>query len=138
MNSKKFWISGLIVAVIYFFAGWFFYGILMASVFMPVGVPGMRPEPLVAFIALSCLAYGLLMAFTYPYGYQGRNTYLEGLRFGVLFALIINLPVSLSMYAFLEMYTMQALAIGTAWEVVTGAAMGILTAKIYGSSVKAA
>ena len=138
MNGKKFWISALVVSVIYFFAGWLFYGILMANVFMPENMPGSRPMPLVTFVALSCLVYGLLMAFIYPYGYKGGDTTKEGMRFGILFALIVNLPAGLSMYAFLETYTVRALVIGTIWEVIIGAAMGIITAKVYGSTAKAA
>lgn len=137
MSAKKFWISGLVVTVVYFLAGWLFYGLLLSSMFMQQGTPGMRPEPSIPLIFLSCLAYGVLMAFMYPHGYQGGDTTKEGMRFGILFALIVNLPAGIGMLAFTEYYTLKEFVIGTIWEMIIGAVLGIITAKVYGSSAKA-
>ena len=136
MNGK-FWISGIVVTVLYFLLGWLFYGILMASTFMTAGTPGMRAEPLYGVIFLATLAYGFLMAYTFPIGYKGGTAGSEGMRFGILFALIIKLPSGLFMMAFSEGYTVKALVIGLIWEIIVGAVLGVITAKIYGSAAKA-
>jgi len=84
-----------------------------------------------------CLMYGLLMAYTYPIGYRGGAAMSEGWRFGVLFALIVNGPSGLAMVA-MGGWSWIGLIVGWIYEIVVGAVLGIVLAKIYGDSVKAA
>lgn len=136
MNNGKTWLGGLVVAVIYFLLGGLFYGHLMKDWFA-VQMPSMAAEPNLALIALACLAYGLLMAYTYPIGYRGGQATKEGMRFGILFALIVNVPSSLFMMA-MSQCSWPGMMVSWIWEIVVGAVLGILLAKILGGSARAA
>jgi len=135
MAGKKFWSAAIVVAVAYFLLGWLFYGTLMKDWFeaqstSPVG------EPNIGIIALACLVLGLLMSYTYPKGYKGGAASKEGMRFGILFALLVNAPSGLFMVAMAQ-GTWPALIVCWIWEIIVGAVLGVVTAKIYGSAMKA-
>jgi hypothetical protein len=135
MSGKSF-LGGIVVAVIYFLLGGFFYAWLMKDWFAGQSTINMT-QPNMALIGLMCLAYGLLMAVTYPIGYRGGSAVKEGLRFGILFALIVNLPSGLSIVA-MGSWTMLGFVVGLIWEIVVGAVLGIILAKMVGSVSKAA
>ena len=136
MAGKKFWLAAIVVFVAYFLLGWLFYGTLMMDWFAAQNPSG-PTEPNVGIIALACLVYGLLMSYTYPLGYKGGAATSEGMRFGILFALIVNAPSGLCIVAMAQC-SWPALIVSWIWEIVVGIVLGIITAKIYGSAMKAA
>ena len=135
MNSK-FWIVTIVVTVAYFVLGGFFYAWLMKDWFAAQGM-SMSESMSMGWIFAATLAYGLLMAYTFPLGYKGGPAVVEGVRFGVLFALIVNLPSSFFIMS-QGQWTVLAMLVGLIWEIVVGALLGFLTAKLYGTSVKTA
>ncbi len=134
--SGKFWIVAIVVTVVYFLLGGFFYAWLMKDWFAAQG-GSMSENMNMAWIFVATLAYGLLMAYTYPFGYKGGSAGKEGVSFGVLFALIVNLPSGLFMMG-MGSWTIAAMLVGLIWEIVVGALLGFLTAKLYGASAKVA
>jgi hypothetical protein len=136
MNGKKFWISALVVTVMYFLLGGFFYAWLMKDWFAAQG-SSMSENMNMAWIFVATLSYGLLMAYTFPLGYKGGSAAKEGVRFGILFALIVNLPSSLFMMG-MGSWTIAGMVVGLIWEILVGAWLGFITAKVYGGAAKAA
>ncbi len=132
MGNKKCWLATLAVTVAYFLLGGLFYGLLMKDWFASQAEhAGMEPN--MPIIALACLVYGILMAYTYPLGYKGGSAGKEGVRFGILFGLIVNGPSGLFMLAMAQC-NWPALIVSWVWEVIVGAVLGVLIAKIYGES----
>ena len=136
MNGKS-WISAVAVAVIYFLLGGLFYGWLMKDWFASQAANPNMAEPNLVIIALLCLTYGLLMAYTFPFGYKGGSLVKEGLRFGILFSLIVNLPSGLGMVA-MGAWTWAGFFVATIWEIIVGAILGIILAKMTGNAARAA
>ena len=136
--SAKFWSAGVLVGVLYFLLGWLVYGIIFAGIFAGEGTPGMRAVPIIWLISLASLSYGLLMSYTFPIGYKGGRATREGMRFGILFALIVNLPTIFFMGAMYEHATFATSVLTLIIELIIGAALGVVTARIYGSSLKSA
>lgn len=134
--SGKFWIAAIVVTVVYFALGGFFYAFLMKDWFATQGT-GMSENMNMVYIFLATLAYGLLMAYTYPLGYKGGSAASEGMRFGILFALIVNLPSSLFMMG-MGSWTIAAMFVGLIWELLVGMLLGFITAKIYSGAVRTA
>ena len=136
--SAKFWSAGVLVGVLYFLLGWLVYGIIFAGIFAGEGTPGMRAVPVFWLIFLASLSYGLLMSYTFPIGYKGGRATREGMRFGILFALIVNLPTIFFMGAMYEHATFATSVLTLIIELIIGAVLGVVTARIYGSSLKSA
>ena len=135
MNSKKFLLAAVVVAVIYFLLGGFFYAWLMKD-WLATQCPGMSGEPKLPLVFVACLVYGLLMSYTYPIGFKGGSAVKEGIRFGVIFSLIVNAPSGVFMLAFGQ-GSVAALFVSLIWEAIAGGVLGIITAKIYGSKAAA-
>ena len=135
--SSKAWMAGIVVAVIYWLLGGLFYAWLMKDWFAAQSPMPSTMEPNMIVISLMCLMYGLLMAYTYPIGYRGGPSVKEGMRFGILFALIVNGPSGLAMVA-MGQWSWAGVIVGWIWEIVVGAVLGIILAKIMGSAMKAA
>lgn len=133
--SGKFWIVAIVVTVVYFLLGGFFYAWLMKDWFAAQG-GSMSENMNIGWIFAATLSYGLLMAYTYPFGYKGGSAVKEGVNFGVLFALIVNLPSSLFMMG-MSSWTIAAMLVGLIWEIVVGALLGFIAAKVYGETARA-
>ena len=91
MNTKRFLIAGVAVAVWLMLYGFVVYGILLADFWDSQGNAAMmRPEneQVMWAIMLSCLLQGLALAFIFTKGYEGKGVG-EGVRFGLLVAWFI-------------------------------------------------
>lgn len=91
MNTKRYFLASLGVAVLIFFYGWIIHGFLLAEYWAEQMVEGsMRPagEEVMWAIVASCLLQGLALAFIFIRGYQNRGI-MEGFRFGLLIAWFI-------------------------------------------------
>lgn len=91
MNTKRYVLASLGVAVFIFIYGWVVHGILLADFWAEQLVEGaMRPpgEEVLWAIVVSCLLQGYALAFIFTRGYQNLGI-MEGVRFGLLIAWFI-------------------------------------------------
>lgn len=89
------------------------------------------------------VGYGLLavlMAFVYPMGHQGRNSVLQGLRFGLIMGLIWVTPHALvraGAHAGGHSASISYLLINGGWHLIEQGIGGIIIALIYGATLSA-
>lgn len=92
---------------------------------------GLREQPFLHFHMLAILVHSFLIAVIYPLGYRGGAPWFEGLRFGLLLALLISLPAALHQYAMLDApISHQFLPV--LWTLWVNGIAGIVVALIYG------
>ncbi len=93
----------------------------------------LREAPLVQFHLIAILVHAFLLAFIYPFGYRGGAPWAEGLRYGVLMALLISLPCALHIFAMVEAPAANQFY-PVAWTVYVNAVAGIIVGVIHGRS----
>ncbi|MFQ5866084.1 MAG: hypothetical protein ACE5IW_12735 [bacterium] len=97
--NKKFWLAAVAAYVVLMVYGFAVYGGLLASyvkgIMEGIGRTEMLNWP--HFFRLAIIA--LVMAFMYPKRYKGGTPWLEGLRFGLLIAILLVGASALDFYA---------------------------------------
>ena len=73
MNTKSFFLSGIVGAIVYFLLGWLFYGILFPE------IHGTNVEPCLLMIFLGCLFMSLLVSLIYN-RWASITTFSTGLK----------------------------------------------------------
>ena len=94
MNTNKILISGLVGAVVAFFLGFLFYGVLLNSFFLAnsgsaTGVMRGDTEMLWIPMILGHLSWGLLLAFIYVH-WANISTFITGAKGGAILGLLIG------------------------------------------------
>lgn len=90
-----------------------------------------RDANLVEYHMLAMLANAVLLVTIYPAGYRGGAPLAEGLRFGILMALIVSLPNALHQYALIDAPAAN-MFIPVGWSILKYGIAGIVVALVYG------
>lgn len=131
MNTKRYLMASLGVAVLIFFYGWIIHGFLLADFWAEHMVEGsMRPqgEEVMWAIVVSCLLQGLALGFIFTKGYQNLGV-TEGFRFGLLIAWFI-VAIYFLHYAISPMEPV-ALVTGMVVDGVMYVIAGVILAAVY-------
>lgn len=85
MNTKSFFLSGIVSAIVYFLLGWLFYGVLFTELHGD-------SEPCMWMIALGCLFMALLIALIFN-RWANISTFSTGLKAGFVIGLLYSLSM---------------------------------------------
>lgn len=91
----------------------------------------LREAPKLEFHMLAMLIHAFLLAVIYPMGYRDGVPWVEGLRFGVLMALLISLPCALHVFAMVNAPASQQ-AYPVVWTVLVNGIGGIVVGLVHG------
>lgn len=98
MNTKSFFLSGIVGAIVYFLLGCLFYGVLFPE------IHGTNVEPCLLMIFLGCLFMSLLVSFIYN-RWANITTFSTGLKAGFVIGLLYTLSMNFFMYSSKELDT---------------------------------
>lgn len=133
MNIKKY-IFAVIAAVI--------ISIILNTVYYAVTAAGhtwamTKAEPNLLLMMLNHVVFALLLAYIYPFGYQGGSPVSEGARFGVLMGLVMFVPTGLVVRAAWEVPITPYFLLDIVVAAVVTSLMGIAIGLIYGREIRA-
>lgn len=139
MNNSKMLVSGIAGGIAAFFAGWLIYGILLTD-FMAQNTTSsvMRAETEMVWWAMIAgnLLYGLL--FSYVFSRSGNvNSLSSGLMGGVVLGALIGASIDLTIYAQLNMFTLNAVWADIGASAVLGGVTGAVVGLVNGMGKKA-
>jgi len=94
-----------------------------------------RPEPSIPLGMSSMLVQGLVIAYLYPFFYQGGNPVIQGIRFSVIIGAIVYSVMGFAMAAKIDInpisaYLLYNLAFQLIQFVCTGAVLGLIYGKL--------
>ena len=98
MNTKSFFLSGIVGAIVYFLLGWLFYDVLFPE------IHGTNVEPCLLMIFLGCLSMSLLVSLIYN-RWASITTFSTGLKAGFVIGLLYTLSMNFFMYSSKELDT---------------------------------
>jgi len=121
MNTKSFFLSGIVGAIVYFLLGLLFYGVLFPE------IHGTDVEPCLLMIFLGCLFMSLLVSLIYN-RWASITTFSTGLKAGFVIGLFYALSWNFFMYSSKEIDTnfFILLAIDTISLAVVGGVVGYM------------
>lgn len=93
MNTKKFFVSSIVGAIVFFLLGWLVYGILFTDIYPPTG-----EEPCYLFYLLGSLSFAMLLSYIFN-KWAGISSWASGAKAGALITLFISLYMNFFMYA---------------------------------------
>jgi hypothetical protein len=100
MFSKRTLVSGLVAFVAMFLFSWLMWGFIFSSTWENMSDVVMTMEPNMLYLTLSYLVIAWVMAFIFPFGYEGGSAVKEGFRFGLVIWALLSLGMGLGMQAF--------------------------------------
>lgn len=98
MNTKSFFLSGIVGAIVYFLLGLLFYGVLFPEIHET------NVEPCLLMIFLGCLFMSLLVSLIYN-RWASITTFSTGLKAGFVIGLLYTLSMNFFMYSSKELDT---------------------------------
>jgi hypothetical protein len=104
MDDRKFWISGVVMAVLTCVADFTVDGVLLYSDYAPLFGTVYRPpedaQNYFLYLALAYLLFGFAITWIYRQGKtEGASTFGQGVRFGLAIAALVIVPICLTYYA---------------------------------------
>jgi len=140
MNPKKLILSAIASFAIMFVLSYLWYIVLMKDFYETTPVAAtpeevkavIRPQVMVQYVALGYAILALLMAYIYPKGVEGDSKIANGLRFGMLMAVLWTLPTALMWHAFAELQSLTMIGVDTIYRIVEEGICGVAIAYIYG------
>ncbi|MBK9480609.1 MAG: DUF1761 family protein [Bacteroidetes bacterium] len=128
MNFTKFLIASLVGAIVFFFAGWLIYGILLSDIMAKAMTPEAnalnKTEPNLVVMFVSNLMYGLLYAYIFE-RWAKITTFMGGATAGTLIAVLIAAAFDLQFVAMTNMINdITFVFIDIACNAVIGAMVG--------------
>jgi hypothetical protein len=128
MNAKKMIIAGLLGGVAYFFLGWLVWGILLMDIItypedmvQVILIP--EEEMRISFMIISCLAYGLFMAYIFN-KWASISTFKTGAQAGAMIGAAFSIIVGTSMHSMYTFTSIPNIAFDTLANLVTSAIVG--------------
>jgi len=113
MNVKTFILRTVVATVIHFLLGFLLYAVIFSKYFQahmgPAAVSASRPvgSELVNFIFLSCLSYGLLLAYVFSRG--ASQSLKQGLQTGAIIGFLYASAVNTNLYATTNLLTIEVI-----------------------------
>ncbi|MBV9987279.1 MAG: DUF1761 domain-containing protein [Chitinophagaceae bacterium] len=131
MNTQKFLVSGIVGAIVSFFAGYLIYGTLLMDFFKhntgsATGVPREMSEIIWWSLIVANLCWGLL--YSYILNRAGANSLGAGAGTGFVIGLLFTAAADLTMYATSNVSN----STGTFADIACGAVMGLIVGAAVG------
>jgi len=134
MNNVKFVVGSLLAGVMYFFAGWIMYGILLRDLINAhvTNREAFLPGEEMSFPALIAgnLLYGFLFGFILLKA--GVRSAKEGAFIAAVVGLLLSLAVNLMIYAQTNLYSINILLPDSLASVIINALVGAAVGWYYG------
>jgi hypothetical protein len=131
VNWNKFALASVVGAVLFVVIGFVWNVSLFGPYLAELSAGVARPEPMVSVAILGEVLRAVLLAYIFPFGYQGGAPWKEGLRFGVLMGLF-SAMLSLIYVGVLNFSSFAIFWMDLAFFVIQGAIGGIGIALAYG------
>ncbi len=135
MNINKMLLGALAGGVAYFLLGWLVYGMLLANTFAPseetLAVIAKEEFGMVAML-VSCLAYGLLLAYVYA-RWANISTFATGAKAGAIIGALTSLWINMSMFAMYNFVTIENALIDLVVHAAVSALVGGVIGLVLGS-----
>lgn len=132
MNTKKFWITGLVVFLVMYALDFLFHGMFMVKYYNEI-LHILRPEEAMMTYMPSMLIGQLLIAFGFTYifvkGYEGKGC-VEGIRYGLIVGFVFGVGPAMINYSVYQMTGSIMLAYFI-WYPVECMIMGAVAATVY-------
>ncbi len=93
MNTKNFWISSIVGAIVNFLLGWLAYGVLFTDIYPPAS-----GEPCFMFYFLGSLAFAMLLSYIFN-KWAGISNWMSGAKAGAFVTFLVALSMNFNMYA---------------------------------------
>jgi hypothetical protein len=138
MNSKKFIPATIVAFIVIFIFDYLWFGVLFRDWWQATmsGIMRSLPEkPNIPLHALGDLSLAALLAWIYPYGYKGGAAVSQGIKFGLMMGLVLQLPGSIHSYD--SMQSSSFLVFSIAHGIIVGMIGGICVATVYGNKTTA-
>ena len=133
MNLKKIAIGGILGGLGSFILSGIWHLALMKDVYYTPAVANIvRPEPILPLIGLSYLVLGLLLAYLYPFGYQGGSPVKEGIKFGIPIGLIVGLVQQVGEIGIFQFGNLPVLMAESFYRIIEMSVAGVIIALVYG------
>jgi len=133
MNLKKIVIGGILGGLGPFLLSGLWHLFVMKEVYYnPVAASVVRPEPILPLIGLSYLILGLILAYLYPFGYQGGSPVKEGIKFGLPIGLILGLSMEVGKFGIFQYSQLGAAVAESAWRIIEMSVAGVIIGLVYG------
>ena len=124
MSSKAI-IGGILTGVLAFFLGWLIFGFLLMDYYtsgMTQYSGLMKTEPVMWAIAVSNLAYGILMGYIFSLG--NINTVKKGFVTGMIISFLFTLIMDLFFFAQFNLYSTSLILVDILANAVFGGILG--------------
>ncbi len=134
MNINKMLLGALAGGVAYFLLGWLVYGILLSSVFAiaeETRTVIAKEQFGMTAMFISCLAYGLLLAYIYE-RWANISTFVTGAKAGAVIGALATIWVNMSMFAMYNFVTLQNSVIDLFVHAAVSALVGGVVAYVLG------
>lgn len=104
MNKKRYIISVLAVFVLFVVTGWVLHGVLLKDIYSSTQ-HFWRPQDSISslthLVYVGTFFFSLLFCFIYTKGLESQGCIIEGLRYGIIMALFIHIPMSFVRFVYL-------------------------------------
>lgn len=135
MNTKKCFITGLVVFVVMFILDYLFHALLMQKYYMGIEEL-LRPQE-IAFSYFPAMLIGqILIAFGFTYlfvqGYEGKGV-VEGIRFGLIVGIVFGIGPALINYSVYKL-TGTIMLCYFFWYPIECMILGAIAATLYKSN----
>jgi hypothetical protein len=133
MNWTRLVLAAVVGAVILVLVGTIWHLLLFPGLVLEVRAGLARPEPWVPVAVLGEVLRAVVLAYIYPFGYQGGEPWKEGLRFGIAMGVFSGM-ITLLYTGALNVAGFGWFWLDLAYFVIQGAIGGIGIALVYGKS----
>jgi hypothetical protein len=131
MNWARFFLAAVVGYLVIVAAGGIWHLELFKAVYAEQLAKVLRPEPILPAIAGAEGARAILFALIYPVGYRGGAPWREGLRFGLLMALLSAAAFGI-VFAQINVLSPTWLWMESVFFVIQGCIVGVVIAYCYG------
>ena len=135
MNTKNFFLGGIVGGVVYFLLGWLFYGTLLTTFFHEhPGTATNVEKPMDQMVWWALILGNLLTGFllAYIFSKSGVSTLASGLVTGAVVGLLMCTSIDLIMYATTNISSKKAMAADVATFTVMSAIAGAVVGAVMG------
>jgi hypothetical protein len=134
MRTQKLLLGTLLSAVFIYFIDYIWYVLLMGNFFTSSVID--REMPLFLYLIVGIVIFSFTFCYMYPKGVEGTNKTQQGMRYGVLVAFLVFVPMAFIMYSLEDRAPLSEYMVDALYRVVLMAVLGIMVAYIVTSEDK--
>lgn len=132
MKTSKLIVGTLVITILMFLMDWLFYGIIWPSISGTENPDFMREAPLFMWLVIGMLIFSFMFTYMYPKGIEGGNSVGQGVKYGVLVAFLVFVPMALIRYSLEDFAPLQDWIIDAVYRIVQLGVIGAILALIVG------